>query len=104
MLARNPSTGPAHHYLIIHGEKTAVRNDTDRELAFRQESNFSYLSGCEVPGSAVVINYLHDGGDFEAARVQTKLYLPAVVDEEVMCVILSTLVQCETAQESTRGP
>jgi hypothetical protein len=33
----------------------------DRELAFRQESNFYWLSGCDVPGSVVTISYLHDG-------------------------------------------
>jgi Xaa-Pro dipeptidase len=34
---------------------TPYRNDTDRELPFRQESNFHYLSGCIVPGSVLII-------------------------------------------------
>lgn len=34
---------------------TPYRNDTDRELPFRQESNFHYLSGCTVPGSTLLL-------------------------------------------------
>ena len=39
---------------IIHltGGITKFRNDTGRELSFRQESNFFYLTGCHVPSPA----------------------------------------------------
>ncbi|KAJ7046743.1 Creatinase/aminopeptidase [Mycena alexandri] len=33
------------------------RNDTDREIAFRQESNFYYLTGCNTPSSYVLAAY-----------------------------------------------
>jgi Xaa-Pro dipeptidase len=33
------------------------RNDTDREIAFRQESNFYYLSSCNVPSSYLLVAY-----------------------------------------------
>ena len=36
---------------------TSFRNDTDRELVFRQESNFYYLSGCTVPSSFLLAAY-----------------------------------------------
>ncbi|KAI0031103.1 Creatinase/aminopeptidase [Vararia minispora EC-137] len=41
--------------LLLAGEVTPYRNDTDRELPFRQESNFHYLSGCSVPYSLLII-------------------------------------------------
>ncbi|EIM80605.1 Creatinase/aminopeptidase [Stereum hirsutum FP-91666 SS1] len=37
--------------ILLAGEVTPYRNDTDREMVFRQESNFLYLSGCTVPSS-----------------------------------------------------
>ncbi|KAF8902919.1 Creatinase/aminopeptidase [Gymnopilus junonius] len=37
--------------LLLAGGVTPFRNDTDREIVFRQESNFYYLSGCDVPSS-----------------------------------------------------
>ncbi|KAF8882275.1 Creatinase/aminopeptidase [Infundibulicybe gibba] len=43
--------------LLLAGEVTGFRNDTDRELVFRQESNFYYVSGCRVPSSYVLIIY-----------------------------------------------
>lgn len=46
LLALSPSSGPAHHYLYVVGETVQSRHDTDRELPFRQESNFAWLTGC----------------------------------------------------------
>ncbi|KAF8227459.1 Creatinase/aminopeptidase [Tricholoma matsutake] len=43
--------------LILAGEVTGYRHDTDRELVFRQESNFYYLSGCTIPSSYLLIAY-----------------------------------------------
>lgn len=45
LLKLNPSTGPALHHIVLQGSKVVSRDDTDRELPFRQESNFAYLTG-----------------------------------------------------------
>ncbi|KAK2465026.1 hypothetical protein APHAL10511_003102 [Amanita phalloides] len=42
---------------ILTGEVTGYRNNTDRELSFRQESNFFYLTGCNIPSSYLVTAY-----------------------------------------------
>ncbi|KDR75034.1 hypothetical protein GALMADRAFT_248886 [Galerina marginata CBS 339.88] len=42
---------------VLAGAATGFRNDTDRELVFRQESNFYYLSGCDVPSSFLLAAY-----------------------------------------------
>lgn len=42
---------------MLAGEVTGFRNDTDRELVFRQESNFYYLSGCTIPSSFLLAAY-----------------------------------------------
>lgn len=68
----------------MHGEKISSRNDTDVERTFRQESNFAYLTGCEVPGAAFTLGYEHEGGPFRAEKVYTKLHLPEVDPAEVM--------------------
>lgn len=79
---------PTRHFIILHGETVQSRKDTDRELIFRQESNFYYLSGCDVAGAAITIGYNQDDAhsDFDEEKVDARLYLPAVVDEEVMYV------------------
>ncbi|KIJ55552.1 hypothetical protein M422DRAFT_152118 [Sphaerobolus stellatus SS14] len=41
--------------LVLNGAQTPYRNDTDRELPFRQESNFYYLSGCDLPDAHLVL-------------------------------------------------
>lgn len=71
----------------MYGETTRSRHDTDRELPFRQESNFFYVSGCEVPGAALVLSCIYDGVKLEESKIHTKLFLPAVVPEEVMYVL-----------------
>jgi Xaa-Pro dipeptidase len=45
------------HIILLAGEVTSFRNDTDREIVFRQESNFYYLSGCIVPSSFLLATY-----------------------------------------------
>lgn len=54
------------------------------ERVFRQESNFAYLTGCEVAGAAFTLSYEHEGTPFDADKLQTKLYLPNVDPAEVM--------------------
>ncbi|SGY79591.1 BQ5605_C008g05172 [Microbotryum silenes-dioicae] len=89
LLKLNPqaSSVPALHYIYLAGETVQSRHDTDRELPFRQESNFAWLSGaCDVPGSALTIKYEHQGGGIELDedKVETKLHLPAINPDEVM--------------------
>jgi Xaa-Pro dipeptidase len=43
------------HIILLAGERTGYRNDTDRELRFRQESNFFWLTGCDIPASYVIL-------------------------------------------------
>ncbi|EGO22853.1 hypothetical protein SERLADRAFT_349935, partial [Serpula lacrymans var. lacrymans S7.9] len=43
--------------VLLAGEHTPFRHDTDREMPFRQESNFYYLSGCTVPASFLLLVY-----------------------------------------------
>ncbi|KJA20087.1 hypothetical protein HYPSUDRAFT_43740 [Hypholoma sublateritium FD-334 SS-4] len=43
--------------ILVAGGEVEFRNDTDRELVFRQESNFYYLSGCSVPSSFLLAAY-----------------------------------------------
>ena len=50
------------------------RNDTDRELVFRQESNFYYLSGCSVPSSFLLAAY-QPGTSLEAIP-SIELFIP----------------------------
>ncbi|KAI0052179.1 Creatinase/aminopeptidase [Auriscalpium vulgare] len=41
--------------ILLAGALTPYRNDTDREMPFRQESNFHYLSGCTIPASYLLL-------------------------------------------------
>lgn len=84
LLTLNAGSGPAFHWIVMHGEKVSSRNDTDVERTFRQESNFAYLTGCEVPGAAFTLGYEHEGGAFKPEKLQTKLHLPEVDPAEVM--------------------
>ncbi|EJD38361.1 Creatinase/aminopeptidase [Auricularia subglabra TFB-10046 SS5] len=66
-------------YIYLSGEKTTFRHDTDRELPFRQESNFFYLSGCAVPSSALLLAYTPT-----THKLVTKLFIPAEDPLETM--------------------
>lgn len=85
MLAQNPHSGPAYHHVILHGGHTRSRDDTDREMPFRQESNFFWVSGCEIPSSALVISYPHlgVGREFDGGLVEATLFLPREEKDEV---------------------
>ncbi|GAA5868105.1 hypothetical protein JCM8547_003346 [Rhodosporidiobolus lusitaniae] len=79
------SLAPAHHYIYLTGEVVHSRPGTDRELPFRQDSQFAYLTGCDVPGSAFTLSYEHPGGDkVDESKVETRLWLPEVDQDEVM--------------------
>lgn len=72
---------------MLAGSQLSYRNDTDRELPFRQESNFFYLSGCPVPGSFFLATYYPDVATPDAKDVRavdTKLYVPNPTLEDLM--------------------
>lgn len=78
-LTLHPSQRDKPQVIVLAGSETPYRNDTDRELPFRQESNFFYLSGCAVPGSLFLATY-HPN----SATVSTKLYVPKPTLEDLM--------------------
>ncbi|KAF9482248.1 Creatinase/aminopeptidase [Pholiota conissans] len=68
--------------LLLAGGVTEFRNDTDRELAFRQESNFYYLTGCTVPSSFVLAAY-QPGTSLESTPT-VDLFIPKAELEDMM--------------------
>ncbi|KIK67312.1 hypothetical protein GYMLUDRAFT_37402 [Collybiopsis luxurians FD-317 M1] len=68
--------------LLLAGEVTPYRNDTDREIVFRQESNFYYLSGCTVPSSFLLIAF-QDGTGL-AQKPSIELFIPKSELEDIM--------------------
>jgi Xaa-Pro dipeptidase len=80
-LAKNVSvTSTKHQLILLVGETTQYRHDTDRELAFRQESNFYYLTGCAVPSSAVLVEV---ASAFPPVFAST-LFIPPVSEDVIM--------------------
>lgn len=70
------------HYLLLAGAVTPFRNDTDREMSFRQESNFYYLSGCQVPGSFSLISFR--GGESPVKVDTHDLFIPRIDPADIM--------------------
>ncbi|KAJ3755989.1 metallopeptidase family M24-domain-containing protein [Lentinula raphanica] len=60
--------------LLLAGETTPFRNDTDREMVFRQESNFFYLSGCTVPASYLLVAFQDGTGLSQKPSIE--LFIP----------------------------
>ena len=52
--------------ILLSGERIGYRHDTDRELLFRQESNFFYLTGCDLPSSALLLTYDPSDNKYES--------------------------------------
>ena len=66
--------------ILLAGGTTPYRNDTDRELPFRQESNFFYLTSCDVPGSYFLALYNPTSSDLAQSQgldyaLKTTLYI-----------------------------
>lgn len=79
VLAVLSKTRPANNYVLyLAGEETKQRPYTDRDLSFKQESNFFYLTGCEIPSAKLVVKGNKDG--FEST-----LFVPPLNPDEVMC-------------------
>ncbi|EEB94012.1 hypothetical protein MPER_07255, partial [Moniliophthora perniciosa FA553] len=70
------------HVLLLAGEVTPFRNDTDREIVFRQESNFFYVTGCTVPSSYVLAVY-QEGTSFSQTP-SLELFIPKVELADLM--------------------
>ncbi|KAF8070209.1 Creatinase/aminopeptidase [Lyophyllum atratum] len=68
--------------LLLAGEVTGFRNDTDRELVFRQESNFYYLTGCTVPSSFVLAAY--QPGTSLDQQPSVDLFIPEANEADIM--------------------
>ncbi|KAH9847073.1 Creatinase/aminopeptidase [Lenzites betulinus] len=68
--------------VLLAGEVTPFRNDTDREMPFRQESNFFYLSGCRVPASYLLLAY--QNGTSLANTPSSQLFIPKAELADIM--------------------
>ena len=67
--------------LLLAGESLGYRHDTDRELLFRQESNFFYLTGCNVPSAFLLASY-HLPKAYEITK--TTLLIPQAEPADLM--------------------
>lgn len=79
------STPNNGHVLYLSGEELQQRPYTDRDLPFRQESNFYYLTGCSIPSAKLVLNGT-------PASFKSTLFIPPLHPDEVMCVYLHLAV------------
>ncbi|KZO93330.1 Creatinase/aminopeptidase [Calocera viscosa TUFC12733] len=79
--------------LFLQSKPVTYRDDTDRELPFRQESNFYHLSGCLLPNSSLLISYLPEpassgseanGAEVKEANVLSTLFVPEEDPLEVL--------------------
>ncbi|KAH8113083.1 prolidase [Phellopilus nigrolimitatus] len=87
---------------LLAGAVTPYRNDTDRELPFRQESNFYYLSGCTVPGSYLLLVY--QSGTSLSSAPAIELFIPEAEPADLMWSVPppSLAAAAETHAEATR--
>ncbi|KAF5349943.1 hypothetical protein D9756_009213 [Leucocoprinus leucothites] len=69
--------------ILVAGGVTSYRNDTDRELPFRQESNFFYLTGCDVV-SSILLAKLPANGNPSTTPPTTTLFIPKAERADIM--------------------
>jgi Xaa-Pro dipeptidase len=87
--------------LILAGEVTGYRHDTDRELVFRQEANFYYLSGCTVPSSYLLLTY--EPGKSLSQTPSVELFIPKADLADIMwSVPPPSLKEASEAHDVTR--
>ncbi|KAF6756564.1 Creatinase/aminopeptidase [Ephemerocybe angulata] len=79
LLPANEQTKP--QVMLVAGGVQEFRNDTDRELIFRQESNFYYLTGCAIPSSFLLAVY-QKGTSLEKATLD--LFIPKAELADIM--------------------
>ncbi|CED85454.1 Putative metallopeptidase [Phaffia rhodozyma] len=70
------------HAILLVSHETPMRNDTDREMPHRPESNFYYLTGCDIPGSAVLISFSYLSGNVQDVKHQ--LFVPQADEDSKM--------------------
>ncbi|KAH8980061.1 Creatinase/aminopeptidase [Lactarius akahatsu] len=75
-----PEEQTKHQIIVLAGSVTPYRNDTDRELPFRQESNFFYLTGCSVPSSLLLLTASSATSD----DLVTTLFIPEAEPADLM--------------------
>jgi len=68
--------------LLLAGAVTPYRNDTDREMPFRQESNFYYLTGCAIPSSYLLVHY--QAGTSLEKTPSIDLFIPKAEPADIM--------------------
>ncbi|KAI0059159.1 Creatinase/aminopeptidase [Artomyces pyxidatus] len=66
--------------ILLAGAVTPYRNDTDREMPFRQESNFNYLSGCVVPSSFLLLT----ASSAVSEPSSLSLFIPEIEPADIM--------------------
>lgn len=69
----------SRHIVFLQGEHGLNRHDTDRELPFRQESNFHYLTGSLIASSTLVVDINIEGG--KLGSTTRKLFIPEATAE-----------------------
>ncbi|CAL1701697.1 unnamed protein product [Somion occarium] len=67
---------------LLAGSATPYRNDTDREMPFRQESNFYYLTGCNIPSSYLLVTF--QTGTGLAQMPSSQLFVPPIELADIM--------------------
>lgn len=77
-----PSYQLQSQVILIAGQVTGYRNDTDRELPFRQESNFFYLTGCDIPSSFLLAMLPAQSASSTAPT--TTLFIPKAERADIM--------------------
>lgn len=86
----SPATSIQPQVILLAGSQTSYRNDTDRELPFRQESNFFYLTGCAVPDSFFLATYYpptnatSDSASSTEGVTRTTLYITKPTLDDLM--------------------
>ncbi|KAL5480336.1 hypothetical protein ACEPAI_1606 [Sanghuangporus weigelae] len=86
---------------LLAGAVTPYRNDTDREMPFRQESNFCYLSGCHIPGSYLLLVFQHRTSLSSAPAIE--LFIPEAEPADLMwSVPPPSLDEASKSYETTR--
>lgn len=68
--------------MLLAGEAIGFRHDTDRELVFRQESNFYYLTGCNVPSSFLLAAFQLGTSLEQTSSVD--LFIPEANEDDIM--------------------
>ncbi|KAK8159852.1 putative Xaa-Pro aminopeptidase pepP [Phyllosticta citrichinensis] len=67
--------GVADGVIYLESQRTRMNEDNDQEMPFRQRRYFYYMTGCELPDSAVV---------YDLKSEKTTLFIPPVDPEEVI--------------------